>query len=397
MSDYNFLNGIKIAEFHMLKAYPSSALNRDDVGEQKTAYYNGYLRNRISSQCIKRAYRMSDTFTEAIGDKGIRTRLMPEIVGERLIKDHGVDPECATLFKLLLAGEELGKDSKKGKKSKNQERAENGSSVQSPAIAFYTEDELCHITEICKNIYDGLKEPKCDDLRNRKGEEIKNELAKKKTRLTVDVAAFGRMVTDNMLKEVEGAMQFSHVLSTNSAMKESDYFIACDDFVNGESEDSGAAMLGEIDYNSSCYYIHAVADLEQFAKNLDGNDNMEEMVKSLPSGFAEVMSYTDPAARQNTFEAHVLPEVLYIELKTKKRPLNRMKAFMEPCNKDVIKTSVNALANNITTVNAKADLAISHALWYCEDEGEGFVIPEGVTVVHSLPELQQKLDEWMNL
>jgi CRISPR system Cascade subunit CasC len=393
MEKYDYLNGTKMAEIHILKLYPSSALNRDDVGEQKTAYYNGVLRNRISSQCIKRAYRLSDTFADQFEKIGTRTRRMPEYVTEKLSETISLTEEEKNRFKIILSGQRA----EGGKKTKAEENIENGKPVNTLAIAFYSQDELDKIIDICSQIYNELAEPKINQLKKIGAADIQKRMSKFVHPITVDVASFGRMVTDNMLRPVNGAVYVSQVLSTNAAIKESDYFIACDDFVTGDTaEDNGGAMLGDIDYASACYYFHSVIDLEQLAENLKNSENTEDIVKSFPAKFTEVMAYTDPSARQNTFEAHVLPEVIYVELKNKKRPLNRMKAFAEPSNRDVLRTSVNKLAYNIDLTNKKADLGITNAVWYCEDEGKNFKSPENVTVAQSISEVLNILNKWMD-
>ena len=63
-------------EIHMLKNYPPTNLNRDETGAPKTCLFGGVTRGRISSQCLKRSWRMSPTFREEIGEEyiGIRTR-----------------------------------------------------------------------------------------------------------------------------------------------------------------------------------------------------------------------------------------------------------------------------------------------------------------------------------
>ena len=49
---------------HTLISHPSSMMNRDDSGLQKTAVFGGTTRSRISSQCLKRAIRQSDIYDE---------------------------------------------------------------------------------------------------------------------------------------------------------------------------------------------------------------------------------------------------------------------------------------------------------------------------------------------
>ncbi len=405
--NFNFLNGTKIAEFHLLKLYPSAALNRDDSGEQKTAYYNGYLRNRISSQCLKRAYRTSETFKENFIENGVRTKRMPEYVGEKLA-DLGVSQDLVNAFKILLSGKTTKGGDKSAKKVDNSNKAEDelkteefieeGKPVKSKAIAFYSSSEINAITDVCFEIYKNLEEPKAKSIKKIKLDEVTKKVQSVSHPVTVDIAAFGRMVTDNMLKPLEAAMQFSQVLSTNSAIKENDYFVACDDLAKKDCfDDAGSEMLGDIDYASACYYIHAVADLEQFTVNLANCENYEELVKSLPSKFVDVMAYTDPSARQNTFEAHVLPEVIYVELKNKKRPLNRMKAFSTPCYRDILNSSVQKLAENISTVSETADLGVVNAVWYCENKNIEIKLPKDVKIAKSIMELEKIVNEWMKV
>jgi len=64
-------------QLHVLASYPPSNLNRDDLGRPKTAIMGGTQRLRISSQSLKRAWRQSPFFQEALsGHIGIRTKEM---------------------------------------------------------------------------------------------------------------------------------------------------------------------------------------------------------------------------------------------------------------------------------------------------------------------------------
>lgn len=65
-------------QLHVLTSYPPSNLNRDDMGRPKTAVMGGVNRLRVSSQSLKRAWRTSDVFAEALGGewKGTRTKRM---------------------------------------------------------------------------------------------------------------------------------------------------------------------------------------------------------------------------------------------------------------------------------------------------------------------------------
>ena len=110
----------------------------------------------------------------------------------------------------------------------------------------------------------------------------------------VDLALFGRMVADLADKNVNASVQMAHAFSTNAVANEFDYYTAVDDLQSTEDDEgAGAAMLGTILYNSSCYYRYANVDVNQLASNLQGDYDkalaavdafLEGMVKAVPSG-----------------------------------------------------------------------------------------------------------------
>ena len=71
----------KFIQLHLLTSYAPSNLNRDDLGRPKTAKMGGFDRLRVSSQSLKRNWRVSELFEEAMsGEIGIRTKKLGEEV-----------------------------------------------------------------------------------------------------------------------------------------------------------------------------------------------------------------------------------------------------------------------------------------------------------------------------
>lgn len=58
----------RFIQLHLLTAYPPANLNRDDQGSPKTAKMGGYNRLRVSSQCLKRTWRISKLFEESVSN-----------------------------------------------------------------------------------------------------------------------------------------------------------------------------------------------------------------------------------------------------------------------------------------------------------------------------------------
>jgi len=74
-----------LIEVHIIQNHAPSNLNRDESGSPKSAYFGGYRRARISSQCLKRVYRTSKTLRNEIDHLGMHTRSMPEEIKARLL------------------------------------------------------------------------------------------------------------------------------------------------------------------------------------------------------------------------------------------------------------------------------------------------------------------------
>ena len=50
----------RFLQIHTLHNYPAALLNRDDAGLAKRLPYGDAIRTRISSQCLKRHWRVAD-------------------------------------------------------------------------------------------------------------------------------------------------------------------------------------------------------------------------------------------------------------------------------------------------------------------------------------------------
>ena len=74
----------KFVQLHILTNYGPSNLNRDDLGRPKTVVVGGVQRLRVSSQCLKRAWRTSDVFE---AETGIRTKELGVKIKNALMTD----------------------------------------------------------------------------------------------------------------------------------------------------------------------------------------------------------------------------------------------------------------------------------------------------------------------
>ena len=364
-------------EIHMLKNYPPTNLNRDDTGAPKTCLFGGVMRGRVSSQCLKRSWRTSPSFRAEIGDEnlGIRTRKLPVLVAEKLIA-MGVSQEFADAIQPRLTG--IG--NKEGKETKD-----GNATAQ---VIFYAKEDITAVAETVKELLDKCKSVK--DVQKLKAKDIQAAVSGADVRpVTLDIALFGRMVTSDAFRDVEASMQVAHAISTNKVSVESDYFTAMDDMLSGSSMDElGAAMIGDVDFNASCYYVYASVDTDALAENLKYADNADEIVRKAIPALLRAMAFTDPSGKQNSFAGHVLPSVVMVECKEKKIPTSMVNAFVEPVGKggDLVKCSAEKLASEVDMTARNFGLEVKERLWFCVDKYD--VKPETATkVCATFPEL----------
>ena len=95
----------KYVQLHLLTSYPPSNLNRDDLGQPKTARFGGAERLRISSQSLKRAWRESDFFQQQLaGNVGKRTKLIGREIVLPALLAGGIKQKQAEEWTKAIAG-----------------------------------------------------------------------------------------------------------------------------------------------------------------------------------------------------------------------------------------------------------------------------------------------------
>lgn len=328
----------RFIQLHLLTAYPPANLNRDDMGSPKTAKMGGYDRLRVSSQCLKRAWRTSDLFEQALeGHIGTRTKEMGLKVYDRLTgkgikhKDalewaksiasvFGKLKELSTKKKAALT--ELTADERKKK-----ELVE----VEIEQLSFFDIEESKSIFALSDRVAERNEGPKAEEL---------GLLRKKMT--AVDIAMFGRMLASSPAFNVEAACQVAHAISVHPVVIEDDYFTAVDDLNNG-MEDMGAAHIGETRFAAGLFYSYVCINRELLIQNLDGN---KELANKAIRALTEAAVKVAPTGKQNSFASRAYASYVLAE-KGDQQPRSLSVAYLKPINHrendDFIRDSIDAL------------------------------------------------------
>lgn len=292
---------------HTLISHPSSLMNRDDSGLQKTAVFGGSTRSRISSQCLKRAIRNSDIYRDSVDEVSVRTNKFDELLTLCLKEISDADPKLVEDVLLNIGS--------KVKKEKNKETGEVSRCFD--AVQPYS---LGAIKEAVKIV--------------EAGEDIKN-IKKLPMIPTLDVALSGRMDASCTERNVEAAMSVAHSLTTHAANIEVDWFTACDDL-----SEQGSGHIGATEFSSGVFYRYASINLDLLSKNTDKSiEELKGIVNTVVRCFAQV----SPSAKQKTFAAHNVAD--FVMVTKSNQPLSLANAFRKPVKNDgdVMEASITNL------------------------------------------------------
>ncbi|WP_214103567.1 type I-E CRISPR-associated protein Cas7/Cse4/CasC [Acrocarpospora catenulata] len=322
-----------IIELHLLQSFPVSNLNRDDVGQPKTATFGGYMRGRISSQSLKRAARLLfEEYGLDSSEVGIRTKRLLDNVVEGL-QSKSDDPEWARAV-AMAALQQLGfgLDASKG---------------LTEYLLFVGRESIDRLTDYCLNEWDALKKLASAKTAGQQAKIKPDRAALVEVRQILDasraadIALFGRMIADNKDLNVNAASQVAHAISTHVVTTEFDFYTAVDDLK--PEDESGADMLGTIDYNAACYYRYANVDLTQLAKNLQGDvDLVERTARAWLLAFINAV----PGGKQNSTAARTMPDTL-LGVVRERGAWNLANAFLKPVtHTDIMEGSTKRLVEH---------------------------------------------------
>lgn len=315
-----------LIQIHILQNYAPSNLNRDETGSPKDAMFGGLKRGRISSQCLKRSIRHSTAFTEAFKDNGLlatRTRRLPSLIDDEL-KAMNVDDKSRAA--IVARVPEIGRESEKDGGTKTEE-----GEMETKQLIFLSPNELRPLAKKLLALYQehgdkGWSKVKIGDITKALGKSVPR---------SVDVAMFGRMTTSAAFEDIEAAVQVAHSLTTNAITQEFDYFTAVDD-ISGES---GAGMIGDVEFNSATHYKYLNVHWEQLVKNLGGDT---DIARQTVLALLEAAATAQPSGKQNSFAAHNLPDFILVEVNQKNLPVSYANAFLKPARQSFKKSLMEA-------------------------------------------------------
>lgn len=355
----------RFIQIHFLTSYPAALLNRDDAGFAKRIPFGGAERLRISSQCLKRHWRVFD------GNFGLKTlgvdgsvrsrRTFEEFIRKPLVV-RGYDEKIVQGAVNALLAELLGESKKaSSKKAKNAEATATVEATTSQ-LTVLGRPEIDYLFKVAQEICENVStEGDATKAVKDKVKEIKSNLKGLKMAAGLDAALFGRMVTSDALARGDAAVHVAHAFTVHEESSESDYFAAIDDLLNTDSDNQtlGSAHINSVELTSGLYYGYVVVDVPLLISNLEGCKQSEwlsadkELASKVVSQLIQLVAKVTPGAKLGSTAPYSYANMLLVEAGDD-QPRTLANAFMRPVKQrpDLLQNSYLALSEYLGQLKA---------------------------------------------
>lgn len=368
-------------QIHTLHSYPAALLNRDDSGLAKRMPFGGAVRTRISSQCLKRHWRVAeDEFSLrniAGAAEAIRSRNVVERKVIQPLREAGevADDVLNAVENAFNTGVYGGKStSESGRQPlllglpeveylQEKARAICAAYPDSPDDAenvatglVVTDDQIVKATGKEKTRLRNARKS-ADELFG--GNELKNfEVFRKTASLPggLEGALFGRMVTSDPGANIDAAVHVAHAFTVHQEESESDYFSVVDD-LQRKDEDAGAAHIGDVELTAGLFYGYAVVDVPGLVSNLEGCPASDwknadtTLAGKVIEHLLHLIATVSPGAKLGSTAPYSCADLMLVEAGVR-QPRSLANAFRDP-----VQPQVAAATDALSTHLGKLDTA----------------------------------------
>lgn len=334
----------KFIQIHFLTSYAAALLNRDDSGMAKRLPYGGAMRTRVSSQCQKRHWRMSESLHSLLNIQGAEQSYRSRDLVTKLVRgpfEGQVPAEVLDAVEALFQAAVYGKD---GAAKNNRQPLLMGA----PEIRFLKDKfgEIVTATsdpaeaKAAAEAFCAEKEFKATMKAMREGAAL---------HMGLPATLFGRMVTSDTTANIDAPIHVAHAFTTHAEETESDYFAVVDD-LSGPA-DAGADHIGEVEINSGLYYGNVVIDVPGLVSNLTGTDQSKwteadrTLAAEVVAHLINLIAETTPGAKKGSTAPHAYAHTVLVELGDR-QPRTLAAAFRTPVRPS-FEASEEALASHL--------------------------------------------------
>ena len=350
------MRNVRFLQIHSLHGYAAALLNRDESGLAKRITYGGSVRTRVSSQCLKRHWRMADDIHALQRIDGataaVRSR---ETVTRRVIEPltrAGHDPDAIKVIEAAFQTAVYG---------------EKGESISNRQPLLLGEPEISYLADEARKIAEDhrgdlkkaeaaakawVKQSKANMKALREGCSLPGGLV---------AALFGRMVTSDVEANIDAAVHVAHAFTVHAEESESDYFTVVDDLQRLE-DDAGADHIGETELTSGLFYGYVVLDRGMLLANLSGD---AEMAAAVAERLVQLIATVSPGAKLGPTAPYSYASWMLIEAGDR-QPRSLAEAFREHCP-PVTRNAAEAVRQHLEKLDAVYETGEARRLMSLDD------------------------------
>ena len=331
------MNRSRFLQIHTLTSYTASLLNRDDSGLAKRLPYGDRLRTRISSQCLKRHWRISedlhalqniDGSEAAYRSREVVTKKVIDPLRDRYTDEvvNAIEPE----IQMAVYGD-------KGTTTKARQTLLLGD----PEIRWLS-TEVARLAEESESDAEVAQQ----NAENwRKNFKANAKAMRDSTKLPGGLvgALFGRMVTSDPAANITAPVHVAHSFTVHSEESEGDYFTAVDDL---SGDEPGADTIQETELTSGLFYGFVVVDLNGLLENLS---NDEELVGEVIHNLIYLIAEVSPGAKLGSTAPYGRASFMLLE-SGDRQPRSLAEAYRKPSRAD-LELAVDALAKHLSVLD----------------------------------------------
>ncbi len=326
----------RFLQIHTLHSYPAALLNRDDSGLAKRMPFGDAVRTRISSQCLKRHWRVAeDEFAlSSIRPDAVRSRNVVERkVIQPLRKAGEISDDVLTAVENAF---NIGVYGSKGDKESGRQPLLLGL----PEVEYLREKAAAICAEH-RNEAEAAKTAAEELFHIRKGEGNNFRAMRQSAGLPGGLvgALFGRMVTSDPAANIDAAIHVAHAFTVHQEESESDYFSVVDD-LQQDDEDAGAAHIGDMELTAGLFYGYVVVDVPGLVSNLTGFDASDwasadkDLAGKVIDHLVHLIATVSPGAKLGSTAPYSCADLMLIEAGSR-QPRSLANAFRSPVKAQV--------------------------------------------------------------
>ena len=344
----------RFLQIHTLHSYPAALLNRDDSGLAKRMPYGGAVRTRISSQCLKRHWRVAEDEHSLHRIDGATSALRSRNIVERVvmqpIRDTGDHSE--EVLSAVEAAFNIGVYGRSGAAERGRQPLLLGlpevDHLRQRATAICTEhpDDPKAASEAATTLF---------NARRGEGNNFKALMDSARLPAGLEGALFGRMVTSDPGANIDAAIHVAHAFTVHVEESESDYFSVVDD-LQREDEDAGAAHIGDTELTAGLFYGYVVVDVPALVSNIEGCHVKEwqsadrSLASQVVRNLTHLIATVTPGAKLGSTAPYSYADLMLMEAGSR-QPRSLAAAYRKPASAQ-LDDAARSLCNHLSKMDS---------------------------------------------